>query len=49
MKSNRLLLFLFGATLFAATPPAFAQTQAGEEADGFVFGEEEEGAAKSSG
>ncbi len=44
MKSNRLLLFLFGATLFAATPRAFAQTEAGQEADGFVFGEEEEGA-----
>ena len=44
MKSNRLLLFLFGATLFVATPRAFAQTEADQEADGFVFGEEEEGA-----
>jgi hypothetical protein len=43
MKSNRLLLFLFGATLFAAMPRAFAQTEADQEADGFVFGEEEEG------
>lgn len=40
MKSNRLLLILFGVILFAATPRAFAQTEADQEADGFVFGEE---------
>lgn len=44
MKANRLLVLIFGATLFAATPRALAQTDGTPEDSGFEFGEEETGA-----
>ena len=43
MKANRLLFLIFGATLFAATPRAIAQTDGSEEEGGFEFGEDEAG------